>query len=102
MTAHMAKGLEFETVFVTGVEEGLLPHMLSIEPAEIEEERRLFYVAITRAKTKLYLTLTAHRTIFGNTDLSTPSRFLGEIPEYLLTYIGQKKNYEIEENIYVE
>jgi len=102
MTAHMAKGLEFETVFVAGLEEGLLPHSLSIEPEEIEEERRLFYVALTRAKTNLYLALTARRTIFGNTDLSVPSRFLGEIPEYLLTYIGQPKNYETEENIYVE
>lgn len=102
MTVHMAKGLEFEAVFMAGLEEGLLPHTLSIEPAEIEEERRLFYVALTRAKTHLYLTLTARRTIFGNTDLSTPSRFLGEIPEYLLTHTEQPQNYELEENIYVE
>ncbi|HEY4521669.1 MAG TPA: UvrD-helicase domain-containing protein [Candidatus Paceibacterota bacterium] len=102
MTTHMAKGLEFETIFVSGLEEGLFPHNLSIEPNKVEEERRLFYVALTRAKTNLYLTLTARRTIFGNTDLSVPSRFLREIPEYLLAYIGQPKNYEIEENIYVE
>ncbi|MEK7559812.1 MAG: UvrD-helicase domain-containing protein [Patescibacteria group bacterium] len=104
MTAHMAKGLEFEAVVISGLEEGIFPHILSMKPAEIEEERRLFYVALTRAKTRLYLSLTANRTIFGSTNISTPSRFLGEIPEYLLAYLGQPKNYEheIEENIYVE
>ena len=106
MTAHMAKGLEFEAVFVSGLEEGLLPHMLSVDHSEIEEERRLFYVALTRAKTKLYLTLTQKRTIFGNSGFSTPSRFLEEIPKYLLTYMDNthkdKQNYEVEEDIYID
>lgn len=102
MTAHMAKGLEFEVVFISGLEEGLLPHTLSIEQAEIEEERRLFYVALTRAKTRLYLTLTARRTIFGNTGRSIPSRFLGEIPEYLLAYIGKPVDCDTEDNIFID
>lgn len=102
MTAHMAKGLEFEAVFIAGLEEGLFPHSLSTEPAEIEEERRLFYVALTRAKSKLYVTLTAKRTIFGNTNMSIPSRFLGEIPEYLVAHIGKPNYYEVEEDIYLD
>ena len=102
MTAHMAKGLEFEAVFIAGLEEGLFPHTLSISPEEIEEERRLFYVALTRAKTKLYVTLTSQRTIFGNTSVSVPSRFLSEIPEHLVAYINKPNYYEVEEDIYVE
>jgi len=102
MTAHMAKGLEFEAVFIAGLEEGLFPHTLSISPEEIEEERRLFYVALTRAKSKLYITLTSKRTIFGNTNLSLPSRFLGEIPEYLVVFINKPNFYEVEEDVYVE
>lgn len=102
MTAHMAKGLEFEAIFVAGLEEGLLPHSLSVESNEIEEERRLFYVALTRAKTKLYLTLTAQRTIFGNSSTSVPSRFLGEIPDYLLAHINKPNYYETDENIIIE
>ncbi|MEK7502819.1 MAG: UvrD-helicase domain-containing protein [Patescibacteria group bacterium] len=102
MTAHMAKGLEFEAVFIAGLEEGLFPHALSISPEEIEEERRLFYVALTRAKTKLYVTLTSQRTIFGNTNMAAPSRFLGEIPKHLIAHINKPNYYEMEENIYVE
>ena len=102
MTAHMAKGLEFEAVFIAGLEEGLFPHSLSIEPAEIEEERRLFYVALTRAKTKLYVTLTSQRTIFGNTNMAVPSRFLNEIPKHLVAYINKPNYYEMEENIIIE
>lgn len=102
MTAHMAKGLEFETVFIAGLEEGLFPHTLSISPEEIEEERRLFYVALTRAKNNLYITLTSQRTIFGNTNMSTPSRFIREIPEHLVVFINKPNYYEVEENIYVE
>ncbi len=100
MTIHTAKGLEFEAVFVVGLEEGLFPHTLSFEKENIEEERRLYYVAITRAKTKLYLTLAAERTLFGDRVSNIPSRFLKEIPEHLLDIVGMSS--EIEENIYVE
>ena len=101
MTMHSAKGLEFEAVFVAGLEEGLFPHTLAIAPDEIEEERRLCYVAITRAKTHLYLTLAATRTLFGDCVSNMPSRFLKEIPEHLLEYTDAWEN-EIEKNIYVE
>ncbi len=85
MTIHSAKGLEFPTVFLSGIEEGLFPGIRSMTDDEsIEEERRLCYVAITRAKEKLYLTKTTSRTIFGKTTPSFPSRFFNEIPkEYL-------------------
>lgn len=102
MTIHSAKGLEFETVFVTGLEEGLFPHMLSQEPEDLEEERRLCYVAITRAKTKLYLTLAARRSLFGDIISNVPSRFLKELPEHLLEYVKRNEPEELEENIYVE
>ncbi len=82
MTIHSAKGLEFPTVFLTGVEEGLFPSYRSIgADAEIEEERRLFYVAATRAKKTLYITHASSRTIFGQTNYNRPSRFVGEIPK---------------------
>ncbi len=82
MTIHSAKGLEFPTVFVCGVEEGLFPGMRSMGiDAEIEEERRLFYVAATRARTNLYLTYAVSRMMFGQTRYSKMSRFLAEIPE---------------------
>lgn len=85
MTLHIAKGLEFKAVFLTGMEEGLLPHFKSFEePYGMEEERRLCYVGITRAKEKIYLTLTRRRTIYGRTQYSLPSRFLREIPEHLI------------------
>lgn len=85
MTAHAAKGLEFSVVFIVGLEEGLFPHSRSLmDPEELEEERRLLYVGITRAKEKLYLTLASRRLIFGQRGTSTPSRFLAEIPERLL------------------
>ena len=85
MTIHSAKGLEFPVVFVTGLEEGLFPGMRSMETEEdIEEERRLCYVAITRAKDTLHITKTLSRTLHGKTSPSIPSRFLNEIPsEYL-------------------
>ncbi|MDO8522736.1 MAG: 3'-5' exonuclease [bacterium] len=88
MTMHTAKGLEFDAVFIVGLEEGLFPHSLSIEPADLEEERRLCYVAITRAKTHLYLTYAARRTLFGERVANLPSRFLKEIPEHLAEYIS--------------
>ena len=100
MTMHAAKGLEFEAVVVVGLEEGLFPHILSFEPANIEEERRLCYVAMTRAKNRLYLTCASQRIIFGERASNKPSRFLAEIPEHLLVYINKPE--EIEEDIYVE
>ena len=85
MTMHSAKGLEFPVVFVVGVEEGIFPGIRAIgEPEEMEEERRLCYVAMTRAKEKLYMTCASQRMLFGRTNANRPSRFLGEIPpEYL-------------------
>lgn len=85
MTVHSAKGLEFPVVFLTGLEDGLFPSARSIESQEdLEEERRLCYVAITRAKQLLFLTKTSSRTVFGKTAPSIPSRFLAEIPkEYI-------------------
>jgi DNA helicase-2/ATP-dependent DNA helicase PcrA len=85
MTVHSAKGLEFHAVFVSGLEEGLFPHENSAaEAAGIEEERRLMYVALTRARRRLYLTYAQTRMLHGQTRLSVPSRFLREIPESLL------------------
>jgi len=82
MTLHSAKGLEFPVVFIIGMEEGLLPHAKSTdEEMEIEEERRLCYVGITRAKQKLYLIYTSERIYFGNPTVNVPSRFLAEIPK---------------------
>lgn len=82
MTLHSAKGLEFPVVFIIGFEEGLLPHSRSInEDGDIEEERRLCYVGITRARKKLYLIYASQRIFFGNPTINLPSRFLEEIPE---------------------
>ena len=89
ITLHQAKGLEFSTVFIAGLEEGLLPHIRSIEtgdPAELEEERRLCYVGITRAKTQLYISKTSRRGFRGATEPSLPSRFLHEIPTDSVSY----------------
>ena len=85
MTLHSAKGLEFPVVFLEGMEEGIFPGFRSIgEPSEIEEERRLCYVGVTRAKENLFLTCSKMRTMFGSTSCNLPSRFLEEIPEELL------------------
>ena len=85
MTLHSAKGLEFPVVFLIGMEEGIFPGYKSIsEPTELEEERRLCYVGITRAKQQLFLTCSKQRTIFGSTSYNPVSRFIKEIPEELL------------------
>jgi DNA helicase-2/ATP-dependent DNA helicase PcrA len=87
ITLHQAKGLEFPVVFIAGVEEGLLPHARSFDdPAQLEEERRLFYVGITRAKRKLYLTYTRQRSIMSSSLSAIPSRYLSDIPEELVSH----------------
>lgn len=84
MTLHSAKGLEFPVVFIVGMEEGLFPgNQVMYDESEVEEERRLCYVGITRAKEKLYITNARSRMIFGNTSFTRPSRFIGEIPPEL-------------------
>ncbi|WP_130178675.1 ATP-dependent helicase [Cryobacterium sp. SO1] len=87
MTLHTAKGLEYEAVFLTGVEEGLLPHQMSAgEPGGPAEERRLFYVGITRARQRLYLSLAMTRAQFGEVNVAMPSRYLQEIPAALIDW----------------
>jgi DNA helicase II / ATP-dependent DNA helicase PcrA len=83
MTLHNAKGLEYPVVFMIGCEDGIFPHMRSIEAGDIDEERRLCYVGITRARRVLYMTYTRERALFGRREVSMPSRFLGEIPDSL-------------------
>lgn len=101
MTLHSAKGLEFPVVFLVGMEEGIFPGYKSIgEPQALEEERRLFYVGITRAKQYLYLTCAKHRTIFGSTSYNQISRFVKEIPEELLegyAEVVERKSVDKEE-----
>ena len=87
MTLHTAKGLEYDAVFITGVEEELLPHRMSAgEPGGPAEERRLFYVGITRARKKLFLSLAMSRAMFGQTNMAAPSRYLQEIPAELIEW----------------
>jgi len=89
MTLHSAKGLEFPVVFIVGVEEGIFPHNRALtDPVELEEERRLAYVGITRAKERLVLSHAWSRSLFGNTNYNPPSRFLAEIPEELIEREG--------------
>jgi DNA helicase-2/ATP-dependent DNA helicase PcrA len=97
MTIHSSKGLEFPIVFIIGMEDGIFPHSRSLfEPAELEEERRLCYVGVTRAKEQLHLTYCRERMFYGSTQLNPPSRFLFEIPEHLLNFSplkGEKAKY---------
>lgn len=92
MTVHSAKGLEFERVFVVGMEEGVFPHARSIDdPVQMEEERRLAYVAVTRAKRELSLTFVTRRWIFGQTQVNAPSRFVGDLPPERIEEIGVRR-----------
>ncbi len=92
MTVHAAKGLEFHSVFITGLEEGLFPHEQSFADADgLEEERRLMYVAITRARRRLYLTHAQSRMLHGQVRYGLPSRFLSELPENLLLPLNKRR-----------
>ncbi len=92
MTLHTAKGLEFPVVFMIGLEDGVFPHLRSLgEPDELEEERRLAYVGITRAQQRLYLCHAWSRTLFGGTQYNPPSRFIEEIPDALVHAIEQRR-----------
>jgi DNA helicase-2/ATP-dependent DNA helicase PcrA len=87
MTLHTAKGLEFPVVFLTGLEEGVFPHSRSMgDPKEIEEERRLAYVGLTRARQRLYLLRATARSAWGSPIFNPPSRFIGEIPDELIAW----------------
>ena len=91
LTLHSAKGLEFAVVFIVGVEEGLFPHSRSMDdPEQMEEERRLCYVGVTRAKERLYLIHTFRRTLYGESEVREPSRFLRDIPGPLMRGREQK------------
>ncbi len=99
MTLHSAKGLEFPIVFLTGLEEGIFPHNRALmDEAEMEEERRLAYVGITRAEQELYITYAAARMLFGRKQMNAPSRFIAEIPDELLVDVRkeQMESYRIE------
>ncbi|MFP4072553.1 MAG: DNA helicase PcrA [Actinomycetota bacterium] len=92
MTLHSAKGLEFPAVFIVGMEDGVFPHMRSLgDPEELEEERRLAYVGITRAQDRLYLTSAWQRMLFGSSSYNPPSRFLQEVPEGLLEKAAKRQ-----------
>ncbi len=91
MTLHTAKGLEFDVVFLTGLEEDLIPHRMSAhEPGGLQEERRLLYVGITRARARLHLSLAMTRSTFGDSAIAHPSRFLAEIPQQLISWRESK------------
>ena len=108
MTLHSAKGLEFPVVFLVGMEEGIFPGYQSMQdPQELEEERRLCYVGITRAKENLFLTCAKQRTVFGSTSCNMTSRFLNEIPMELLdgaeeALSGKSKKYAFEKEEYTD
>jgi DNA helicase-2/ATP-dependent DNA helicase PcrA len=93
LTLHAAKGLEFSQVFILGLDEGLLPHSRSRDdPEEMAEERRLFYVGMTRAKNQLYLVRSERRSSYGNWEYSEPSRFLADIDDHLVTSQGKRSS----------
>jgi DNA helicase-2/ATP-dependent DNA helicase PcrA len=93
MTLHNAKGLEFDVVFMVGMEDGVFPHYRSMgDSAELEEERRLAYVGITRARRRLYLTHAWSRSLFGGSSFNPPSRFLSEIPTHLVRQVKDEEN----------
>jgi DNA helicase-2/ATP-dependent DNA helicase PcrA len=87
-TLHQAKGLEFSVVFIVGMEEGLLPHRRSLDEGNVEEERRLCYVGVTRAKKRVYMVHTYRRSLFGSSQGTDPSRFLSDIPSHLISTKG--------------
>jgi DNA helicase-2/ATP-dependent DNA helicase PcrA len=96
MTVHASKGLEFPVVFITGLEEGLFPHSRSLDSREeVEEERRLFYVAVTRAKKLLTLSYAKERRSFGTRRSTTPSRFISEIPSHLIKEVRKRVKKEL-------
>ena len=100
MTLHNAKGLEFPAVFIVGMEDGVFPHMRSLgDPDELEEERRLCYVGLTRAEQRLYLTSAWSRMLFGATSYNPPSRFIKEIPEELIEKAAKRKRDPQKESI---
>ncbi|HEX9302273.1 MAG TPA: 3'-5' exonuclease, partial [Casimicrobiaceae bacterium] len=94
MTVHAAKGLEFHTVFVTGLEEGLFPHENSLSEYDgVEEERRLMYVAITRARRRLYLTHAQSRMLHGQVRYNIPSRFVNDVPRELIAWLSPPRRW---------
>ncbi len=100
MTLHTAKGLEFPVVFLIGLEDGVFPHMRSLgDPAELEEERRLAYVGITRAQDRLFLTSAWSRTLWGSTNYNPVSRFLKEIPDRLLEKVSARRRDQASERV---
>ncbi len=103
ITLHQAKGLEFPVVFIVGVEEGILPHFKSFDdPAQMEEERRLCYVGITRAKQRVYLVRAFRRSLRGSSTVNKPSRFLEDIPQHLITggSLWQGEDSQITASVY--
>jgi DNA helicase-2/ATP-dependent DNA helicase PcrA len=103
VTLHQAKGLEFPVVFIVGVEEGILPHFKSLtDPEQMEEERRLCYVGITRAKQRVYLVYAFRRSLMGSQMVSTPSRFLGDIPKRLIARgdLWQREESQVMPSLY--
>ncbi|MFS0862749.1 DNA helicase PcrA [Fredinandcohnia sp. 179-A 10B2 NHS] len=98
MTLHSAKGLEFPVVFLMGLEEGVFPHSRSLmDEEEMEEERRLAYVGITRAEEELYLTNAQMRTLYGRTNMNPVSRFISEIPEELIEDLGEQRKQQMQQ-----
>ena len=97
MTLHASKGLEFPYVFLIGMEEGLLPHQVSIDEDNVDEERRLAYVGITRAQTELTFILCKERRQFGESVRPEPSRFLLELPQHDLEWEGDKREVTAEQ-----